>query len=165
MADSKKKGGSVDRGSKRAPRPRTGDHPNQVAHRFKTGVSGNPAGRPVGIPNANNLLIRAIKKIKFGKGKQRRKFFDELLRIAIDQQKRRRGRNFLLELLLEKAVADATPRSGAQVNINSEVKNEQSLHQTLLSDPRVRDAALDLERRISDRLFDSGGNGASGERG
>lgn len=136
---------------------RDGKHPAFAVHQFKPGQSGNPAGRPPGIPNLNDLLITAVKKFRgrAPRGKKRRqRFFEELIEQAIKKKPR------LLEHLLDKILADATPAAGAQVNVNSQVTNEHSLHQVLLADPRVRGAALDLEQRMADCLNDTGGNGA-----
>lgn len=136
-----------------------GHHPRSIAHRFPAGVSGNPVGRPPGIPNLNDLLISAVKRFKGGigpKGKRgRKKFFAALLEKAFYEDPD------LLKQLLDKFLADATPAAGGQVNIGSQVTNEHSLHQTILSDPRVREAALALEERIAGSLGHSGGDGPS----
>ena len=137
---------------------RDGEHPAFAAHRFQPGQSGNPDGRPPGIPNLNDLLITAVKRYrgKTPKGKKRRrKFFEELIEQAITQK----GRGAALEQILNKVLADATQKAGTQVNVGSQVTNEHSLHQTILADPRVRGAALDLEERIANCLNDAGGNG------
>ena len=121
-------------------------------------MSGNPDGRPPGIPNLNDLLISAVKRFTGGigpKGKRgRKKFFAALLEKAFYEDPD------LLKQLLDKFLADATPAAGAQVNIASQVTNEHSLHQTILSNPGVRGAALDLEQRIADCINDTGGDGA-----
>ena len=133
------------------------EHPSFIAHQFHPGVSGNLAGRPPGIPNLNDLLITAVKRYrgKKYKGKKgRQKFFEALIEAAL----KRKGR--LLEHILDKVLADATPKAGAQVNVGSQVTNEHSLHQVILADPRVRQSALDLEQRIADCVNDTGGNGA-----
>jgi hypothetical protein len=150
--------GGPDEQSLKPKKPRAGKHPNSIAHQFRPGESGNPDGRPPGIPNLNDQLITAIGRFKGGKtpsGKKgRKKFLQALLEKAMEDDP------VLLGHILDKVFADATPKAGAQVNVNSQVTNEHALHQTILADPRVREAALDLEERIADSLTDAGGPGS-----
>ncbi len=109
------------------------------------GQSGNPKGRPKGIPNYNKQLLTAIRKYKAGETT----FLHQLLETALKNPA-------VMIKLLDKMFADPTPAAPAAVFNNV---NQNDLRSSLLSDPNVRAAACALEERLGLRLANPGGNG------
>lgn len=86
---------------------------NLKPHCFKPGQSGNPKGRPKGVPNCNGELLSAIDRYKGGKekGGGREKYFDDLLERALLEPTVQRK-------LMDKILQNAT-ENGPLVQFNS----------------------------------------------
>lgn len=80
-----------------------------AAHRFQPGQSGNPAGRPPGIPNLNAELLRAVMAYK---GTRDRSYLDLLLETALQKPE-------LAIALLHKLFATVTPEAAGIVVNNT----------------------------------------------
>lgn len=119
--------------------------PRDEKGKWPAGQSGNPKGRPKGIPNYNKQLITAIRKYKAGETS----FLHKLLDMALKDR-------LVMIKLLDKMFADPTPAVPAAVFNNV---NQNDLRASLLADPNVRAAACALEERLGLRLADPGGNG------
>ena len=108
----------------------------QKRARFKPGQSGNPAGRPKGIPNLNHELREAV--VKFRKGDKT--YLQLIMEKALRNSK-------VAAKLLDKLLSDATAPN--ETKINNVIQNQQSaIDPEALKDDNVRDAAAILEERL-----------------
>lgn len=121
--------------------------------RFKKGESGNKRGRPPGIPNVNDELVRAVKKYRIGD----KSWLQALLTRALQDPQ-------LAKVVLDKIAIDATPATPAVSirNNNSNQFNHQEGHVEIgkhLGDESVRTLLAELTQRLGDRGAFAGANG------
>lgn len=131
--------------------------------RFKKGKSGNPTGRPPGIPNRNTELLREMKKFKL-EGKS----YERLL-LEISLVRAKAGDASIAQDIMRRAYVNLTPEAaGLTVNVSSNASAQAGakaetpkVHDRLeeLRDPAIRDAFCDLADRLAARRGNAGALG------
>ncbi len=122
---------------------------------YKTGESGNKAGRKKGVKNYNTQLWAEIKKFKSRGTKEQppQGYIHALLQASLDDPSTR-------DKIIDKLFHDATPKGGdvpaVQVNAGNTNNESRSINH-ILSDPKLRALACSLEEGIADRMADTGG--------
>ena len=117
--------------------------------RFRKGESGNKRGRPPGIPNLNDALVKAVKQWRLGD----RTWLNAILTKALTDPD-------LARVVLDKILVNATP-AGPAISIKNS-HHSQETHVRIgehLGDPAVRDAVADLTQRLAARGAWAGTNG------
>lgn len=122
--------------------------------RFQHGTSGNPSGRPPGIPNRNTEFVKLLNT-------------RELRAVwKLAKQQARKGDTGLLMFLLERGLIKQSPEAaGLTVQIQQTNQQHQTHQETHvkygahLEDPAVRGALADVAQRLADRGGFTGGNG------